>query len=377
MRLIMVARSENASLVAEMCKRGHEVLMPDATIGLFRQAGLPVKPISMPQDPNAIPGYLGLTMQEKIQCVASAAPQVIDAVTASKADAVIVWTDAPPMPRLMVLAARARAIPTFEITHGSFNTYRQGHFETESYVDYVLAPGQEEVDFRAFYGSKANVVVTGKPTLDWTATVDKMSARSTVMEQAGISRRPIVLYGMTWRHPFSTWERDKDLGESEVFSAHKMLLNVCKPYLIIKPHPVMANMAERVRAMCDEAGMTDYAVTTMPVSSVLPGCDLLVSHNSSLLVEAVLCDIPAVCFSFREWNDHRFHAGRGVECVERREDLLPAMARCLLDGEVKDRLAEERIAAKHYYNGLNDGHATERVVDTIEKLAAQRMEVCA
>ena len=377
MRLIIVARSENAGLVAEMCKRGHEVLMPDAIIGLFRQAGLPVQPINMPQDPNAIPGYLGLTMEQKIQCIVSAAPQVIDAVTASKADAVVVWTDAPPLPRLMVLAARARGIPTFEITHGSFNTYRQGHFETESYVDYVLAPGQEEVDFRAFYGSKANVVVTGKPTLDWTTTVDKPLIRSQLCEQAGITRRPIVMYGMTWRHPFSTWERDKDLGESEVFSAHKMLLNVCKPYLIIKPHPVMANMAERVRAMCDEAGMTDYAVSTMPVSSILPGCDLLVSHNSSLLVEGILCDIPSVCFSFREWNDHRFHSGKGVECIEKREDLLAAMARCLLDAPTKDRLAQERVAAKHYFNGPNDGHATERVLNTIEKLAVSRVEACA
>ena len=377
MRIVFAARLENAGLISEMLRRGHEVLIPDSQIAAFLQAGMAVKPIILPQDPNTIPGYLALTMEQKIQCVANAAPQVIDAITASGADAFVVWTDAPPLPRLMVLAAKARGIPTFEITHGSFNTYRQGHFEVESYVDYVLAPGQEEADFRAFYGSKAQVIITGKPTLDWTAMVDKPLVRGTLMEQADIRKRPIVLYGMTWRHPFSTWERDKDLGESEVFNAHKMLLNVCKPYLIIKPHPVMANMAERVRVMCDEAGMTDYAVTTMPVASILPACDLLVSHNSSLLVEGILCDIPAICFSFREWNDHRFHAGKGVECIERREDLLGSMARCLLDAPTKDRLASERVAAKHYYNGPNDGCATERVVTRIEELSARRMEVCA
>lgn len=380
MRIVFLARIENAGLISELLKRGHEVLIPDAQADGFRRAGLKVDEIALPQDPNAMVGYLSLPMERKIECIANAAPQVIDAITAAKPDAVVVWTDAPPLPRLVCIAARARGIPTFEITHGSFNTYRQGHFEVDSFADYTLAPGQEEADFRAFYKSDANVVVTGKPTLDWTATIDKSEARRQLVEASGISpKRPIILYGMTWRHQFSTWERDKDLGESEVFNAHKMLLNVCRPYLIIKPHPVMSQawVAERIKAQCDEAGMTDYAITTMPVSSILPACDLLVSHNSSLLVEGILCDIPSICFSFREWNDHKFHAGRGVECIERRDDLLGCMARCILDHATKLRLADERAAAKHYYNGPNDGQATQRVADTIEKLAASRMEVCA
>lgn len=380
MRIVFLARVENSGLIRELLNRGHEVLIPDAQVDIFRRAGLKVGEIRLPDDPNTLRGYLGLPVERKIECIANAAPQVIDAITSCKPDAVIVWTDAPPLPRLVCIAARARGIPTFEITHGSFNTYRQGHFETESYVDYVLAPGQEEVEFREFYGSSARVVVTGKPTLDWAATVDRAEARRQLVEASGISpKRPIILYGMTWRHPFSTWERDRDLGESDVFNAHKMLLNVCKPYLIIKPHPVMAQgwFAERLKAQCDEAGMTDYAVTTMPVSSILPACDLLVSHNSSLLVEGVLCDIPAICFSFREWNDHGFHSGKGVECIGKREELLGAMARCLLDRSTKDRLADERVAAKHYFNGPNDGKATERVAETIEKLASSRMEVCA
>lgn len=380
MRIVFLARLENGGLIHEMLERRHDVLIPDAQAEGFRRAGLKVGEIRLPQDPNAAQGYLGLPMERKIECIANAAPQVIDAITAAKTDAVVTWTDAPPLPRLVCIAARARGIPTFEITHGSFNTYRQGHFETESYVDYVLAPGQEEVEFRKFYDSSARVCVTGKPTLDWTAKADRAESRRQLVESAGISpKRPIILYGMTWRHPFSTWERDKDLGESDVFNAHKMLLNVCKPYLIIKPHPVMSQgwFAERLKAQCDEAGMTDYAITTMSAARLLPACDLVVSHKSSLLVESILCDIPTIGFSFREWNDHRFTPGKGIEWVERRDDLLGCMARCILDHATKRRLADERAAAKHYFNGPNDGKATRRVVDTIERLAVSRMEVCA
>lgn len=374
MRIVFAARQENAGVIKALLGRGHEVLIPDGQAASFQSIGLAVRPITLPSDPNTARSYQGLSMQDKVSCITNIAHQVIDSITAVKPDAVVVWTDAPPLPRIMVLAAKARGIPTFEVTHGSFNTYRQGHFECESYVDYVLAPGQEEVDFRAFYGGKAKVIVTGKPTYDWIPMADRDTCRAALDIPA---KRPVILYGMTWRHPFSTWERDRDLGDSEVFNAHKMLLSVCRPYLIIKPHPVMANMTERLRAQCDEAGMTDYAVTNMPVHAILPACDLVISHKSSLLVESVLCDIPAIGFSFREWNDHRFNAGRGIEWVEKRDDLLGCMARCILDHATKERLADERTAAKHYYNGPNDGHATERMVSTIEKLTTSRMEVCA
>lgn len=376
MRVMFLARHENAGLIKALLERGHQVYIPDAQAPAFRAQGLAVNDVALPDDPNTKAGYRRLPITEKIRCVAAIAPQVVDAVTRLRPDALLVWTDAPPLPRLAALAARARGIPTFEVTHGAFNTYRQGHFEYESYVDYVLAPGQEEADFRAFYGSSAHVVPVGKPTYDWIASVDKQRDRQLVAEGCGLpSRRPIVLYGMTWRHPFSTWERDGDLGEWDVFRAHSALIGICKPYLIVKPHPVMSRPedAQRIKRACEEAGLTEYAVTTLPVSSLLPACDLVVSHKSSLLVEAVLLDIPAVGFDFREWNDQRFYLGRGIEWVEQRDQLLAAMTRCLLDAPTKERLATERQSAKTYFNSANDGKATERCVSTIERLVAERM----
>ncbi len=302
--------------------------------------------------------------------------QVIDTLRIMEYDALIVWTDAIPTTRCAVLASRKRGIPTFEITHGAFNTYRQGHFECDSYVDAILAPGQEEADFRSFYGSAAQVLITGKPSFDWMAAMDNQAERARIKEQWGIpAHRPIVLYGMTWRHPFSTWERDGDRGEWDVYAAHANLLPICKPYLLVKPHYVFENkaMVEALHTELQQMGLVEYSVVTGPTRSILPACDLIVSHKSTLLVEGVLMDIPCVGFDFRERNDHAFYPDLGIEWCEKRADLLPTMTRCLLDATTKQRLADERMTAKTYFNGPNDGHAAERCVSSIERVHATRV----
>ena len=368
LRVLTLLRAENAGLTRELSRRGHEILAPESVA-----ADLGAQPIGWPTDPHAVPNYLHKPLKDKLDLLNSSLPEAIKAVReAGHLDALVVWTDATPMMRAAVLAAKQMGVPTFEVTHGALNTYRQGHFECESYVDHILAPGQEEADFRTFYGSDVDVIQTGKPSLDWIANTDIVSTRQAIREQLGLpDRRPIVIYGMTWRHPFSTWERDRDLGESDVARAHMALQHVCSPFLVIKPHYCMGSpaVAERVKQAWSEAGAVEFAVYNGPVRGLLPAADLVVSHKSSLLVEAVLLDIPAIGFDFRERNDFRFYPARGIEWVERRDDLLPAMLRCLLDRPTKNRLATERESAKHYFNGPNDGRATQRAADAIENLS--------
>src|SRR6185369_6390627 len=154
--------------------------------------------------------------------------------------------------------------------------------------------------------------------------------------------------------------------------AHMNMQAVCKPFTIIKPHYISASdgFVKDVAAWCDANGITDYAVTGMDVQALLPTVDLVVSHKSSLLVEAVLMDLPAVGFDFRERNDFDFYRSLGIEWVMRPADLSPVMTRCLLDKDTRDRLAHERERAKTYFNDACDGKATERVIAAIAQIAA-------
>lgn len=373
MRILALLRNEDLPLVEAMLEAGHEVVMPDDYAPAFR--GMPIETAIYPGNPDAIPGVLRDSIRNKVNAVAAVGPRVVDAVRRANPDAVVVWTDAPTLPRITVIAARHFGIPTFEVTHGAFNTYRQGHFECDSYVDTILAPGQEEADFRRFYGSKAEVIITGKPSFDWIAAADKQESRTQLMERFGITtKRPLVLYAMTWRHPFSTWERDTDLGERDVLQAHTDLLAVCNPFLVIKPHYCTASNQHiaRIHQLCAEAGVTDFGIAVGPTRDILPAFDMVVSHKSSMLVESVLLAIPAVGFDFRERNDFAFYQRRGIEWVSQRDKLRTAMAACLLDAQTKERLATERLTAQPYFNHLCDSGASERCVRQIEQIVARR-----
>lgn len=385
--ILACLRPENTILAAALVERGHSLwVAPRELMIRMRQMGICAQPIYCDDAGDvAIAELSGKTRSMLSEapdgpakdCILNRLEDVTEMVWSVQhlheqegLDAVLVWTDAPSQQRAAVLAAKVLGIPTFEITHGALNTYRQGHFECESHVDYILAPGQEEADFRAFYGNKAEVIVTGKPTFDWIVRCDGYHEKIAIREQLGIPfNRPIVLYGMTWRHPFSTWERDFDLGESTVLEAHMNLQASCKPYLVIKPHYIRSNReeCENITRWCESNGMVEYGVTSLDPRAILPAVDLVVSHKSSLLVEAVLMDIPAVGFDFRERNDFAFYQGRGIEWVSSRGSLLPAMARCLLDAPTRSRLSLERESAKHYFNGPNDGKAIERCIDAIEE----------
>lgn len=373
MRLIAIMRPENRSLVEAFLAAGHSVTVQEQVA-----SSMPTECESLPwpDERCGMQGFQSFSVVEKINANIPAMVQIIDTLNARDYDALIVWTDAIPTARCAVLASRKRGIPTFEVTHGAFNTYRQGHFECDSYVDVILAPGKEEADFRRFYGSAAEVIMTGKPSFDWMADIDMEAQRSVIRERWQIpERRPVILYAGTWRHPFSTWERDRDWGEWDVYSAHMNLLSICKPFLIVKPHYCTAGRGavEAIKHRMEQDGIVEYGIMTGPTRDILPAVDLVVSHKSTMLVESVLLDIPALGFDFRERNDFAFYPGLGIEWCDKRDRLLSAMGRCLLDSTTKDRLAMERVEAKHYFNGPHDGKAAERCVAAVERVVAGRV----
>lgn len=376
MNILAILRPENVSLARALLQRRHSLwVAPREVCILLRKIGYPCQPFEEEEvRPPAVTGTSGVVdtlIAERQESVVSMSRAVRLLHQKEGLDAVVVWTDAPAPQRAAVLTAKALGIPTFEVTHGAMNTYRQGHFECESHVDHILAPGKEEEDFRAFYGSKAQVHVAGKPSFDWMKEVNRPTIRASIREHLGLpDRRPLVLYGMTWRHPFSTWERDSDLGEKDVFEAHMNLQAMCAPYLVVKPHYARSSRQEieRLARYCEGNGIEEYAITGLDTAAILPAVDLVVSHKSSLLVEAVLMGIPALGFDFRERNDFAFYQGLGIEWVSRRSMLREAMSRCLLDRSTRERLARERENAAYYFNGPNDGRAAERCADILEAL---------
>jgi len=331
----------------------------DAAVS-FRKFNIPVQPVDLCGFAEAGPGLEG-----EIKAMAN----TIELLHAAEHfDALVVWTDAIPYTRAAVLTCKSLGVPTFELTHGFMNTYRQGHFECKSYVDHILSPGEEELDFRKFYGQSVEVIPCGKPQWDSVDAAYNEACRDAVRRRFGIpGGRPIILYGTTWRHQFSTWENDGGDISPEVFEAHMNLRTVCNPFLLIKPHYSVATtaMSKNLSEHLGTRGVTDFAVVNGDSRMFIPACDLLVSHKSSLLVEGVLMDKPTVGFDFRERNDFAFYEDKAIAWESDPKNLMYTMSAALLDGTVKARMTADRPKAKWYFNNACDGHAAQRCVDAI------------
>ena len=284
-------------------------------------------------------------------------------------DAVIVWTDATPTARALIFTAKHLGIPTFEARHGAWAHYIQGHFECESLVDTVFSTGEEDKLFLEFYGNKNDIVVTGKPQFDWPAMADKKLLRSIIKAHFKIpDDRPVIIYGTTWKHPFSYWEYQDDilLYLTSVLKAHMALQETCNPFLIIKLHPQTNLDLDKYREFCEAQGASEYAVTTGESSMMLPAADVLITHQSSLVSEAVIYHVPSIVFDYRDYNDHGMFKNRGLTFVDKPNKLAPAIAKLLLDDEYKSHIQQEMEDNTFFWVGLNDGKSSHRCCEVIE-----------
>lgn len=285
-------------------------------------------------------------------------------------DALVTWTDATPSERAAIFTCKHLGIPTFELRHGSWAHYLQGHFECESMVDTVLSPGDEDRLFLEFYGNKNDIVVTGKPQYDWTTMQDMQVIRQQAREKYNIpSDRPVIMYCTTWRHQFDYWEyTDPDPNNLRlVLQAHASLKQVCNPFLIVKLHPQMAGLMQQYRNFCEYHQATDYAITDADASIILPAADVVVSHQSSVISECVIYGIRSIVIEFRPYNDHGFFKGRGFVPCSQPSQLEVEIGRLLLDRAYKAKLDAEMTANKFFWAGPNDGMASERCCDVIEE----------
>lgn len=400
MNVYVNLKAENISLLREMQKRGWDIYTFKQLAALLGQRGMKVNSLDslvpetiIHQRQHFKPDLEGKMLVNGVDCWSKAQKLLlrtwndiadkicphVDRLRWMKdnigLDAVLVWTDAIPETRALILTAQELGVQTFEVRHGAWNTYKQGHFECESLVDTVLSHGKEDVDFLRFYGNKNEIVVTGKPSLDWFKNTDARMNRAAIKERFQLPPdRPIIVYGGTWRHRFSFWELEENesVGLTAIINAHKMLQDICNPFLVIKIHPQVGMLAVKYHQFCQKNFLSEYSLIDCDPHLILPAADVLVSHKSSLVPEAMLYRIPAVVFEYRGFNDLDFYENKGFLKVTDPSKLAENIASALLDSDVKNRLRKEQDTAVEFFLGPQDGMAAQRCCDIIHARVASR-----
>jgi len=162
----------------------------------------------------------------------------------------------------------------------------------------------------------------------------------------------------------------------------KMLAEALPPdaYLVCKLHPGFEE-----RAFCEamlSAGLPKDAFRVVgeaefTTGALLAGCDVAVSNERSMvLTDAIVMGTPSVAITHPEsplGSGDRNHAGkdfsRNCRVVATSAELRAALDSLLYDPAAKARLLAERQAYLDRFV-MGDGHATERVVALVEKLAS-------
>jgi hypothetical protein len=246
---------------------------------------------------------------------------------------------------------------------------------------YVVQNRTMRDDLERYHGIGADrVVVTGWPQTDIYHRQRTKEAYEALLGSFGLdpSRPLVVVMGNTPTNaPYEGRFVERLLGWWENADRGRFSL-------LFRPHPRDREWRERFAAALDrhdvhvqEPSFTDYE----QLATLLQHCDCVVANAGTILLEALVNDRPAVCVLYDEggppgesWalknvlGEHyrELAASSAFYRADRFEEVADGIERALANpGE----LAEERRRIAHGVVGEVDGHAAERVVEAIVRVA--------
>ncbi len=243
-----------------------------------------------------------------------------------KIDLVLICSDYDhSMRRSIVIEARKHCIKTVNIEHGNFSVL----FPAEIYAentgatihhasDYVIVDNAFELEF--FYGERrrterSQYLVKGTPV---DTNMVELSNRETAFQHLGLDpARPCITYLGTWWEGRSQSQLVRAQMEDALIVGE--FLNEFASYqiktgcqLIVKLHPAFsgpeqfADIKQLWNKKAEQLGCTVALVKTDQLMEILSITDVLVIHgNSSLLWDALLAKIPAICY-YGPWFQEQF-----------------------------------------------------------------------
>jgi len=148
--------------------------------------------------------------------------------------------------------------------------------------------------------------------------------------------------------------------------------------LVIKLHPSDSPTNIRLYRTLVQAGDDRVQVVphgTLPLDELLSSCDLMVTRDSTVVLEANLLDKPVITINLSEWDEELPYAATGGALgVYNYEDIGPAIKAVLQDETVRRRLAQTRPDFLLEHTGPRDGRATERIAAIIMQWARGRRQ---
>ena len=269
---------------------------------------------------------------------------------------------------------RRRGIPVCVLSHGVNlpNAYTVTR-ETAN-VDFLMVFGERGVEPYVDRGfPRDRIFVTGNPAWDALPAriAQRESVRKQLFEQCGFRPgRPVVTLATTWAAKLSALSDAKIYERTlhSFFAACRILDDRGTPVnIVVKDRPTNAYGKSDSERIASEAGVDGYYYVTGDLAFFLMASDVMVGHETSAFVEAMMTGVPAINL----WTPLTWVAGPSLE----REDGIPllrwdapdavadALGEILTSGAARAELINVMQARLPRFHLAMDGRAAQRCAD--------------
>lgn len=226
--------------------------------------------------------------------------------------------------------------------------------------------GKVDKDLLIQQGVKSSsIIVTGDPHLDAIYKLKTQDKRKDVTNKLNIQAHSkiILLLIQDWVEVHLWSANQRQVFLSGVLNVMRNLAN-CTPVLKLHPHQSL----KAYQGLLQQLSLDDILIVQneVPLHDLLATCDVAIGVYSTTLFEAMVFDKPVIVVNLFKEPDYMGYIASGAAiCVERDEDLAPAIHSALYDEQVRGTLDENRKKFLYEHTYIQDGQATKRVADLI------------
>jgi hypothetical protein len=297
-------------------------------------------------------------------------------VEKEKPDLILVSSEYGIFEKSLVVAGKLQGVPTLAIQHGNIGPLHKGYIYSQNSMSLsgsIEAPYCPIPDETAVYGPyyydmltkmsaypPSSVVITGQPRYDVLAMADRVYSKKEFCDRLNLdSQKKIVLVGT------------ENIGITEGRTFLRSVLKALKDFqdleVVVKPHP--GERGEWYKDVLEEEGVRAVVLSKdADTFEALYICDLFLTGFSTIATEGIILGKVGVTLHMGEGEDPTPYYKEVTLRVSSEADLIPAIKKALYDKKTREKIKAEgkRFVYAHAYK--QDGKATERLVDLIERM---------
>ena len=238
---------------------------------------------------------------------------------------VVVATNSPKTEKAMILQARKHGIPAVCIIDLFDSTEFNDRLGQEAYADRLCVLTQEVKEMLKKYGRKdSELAVTGNPAFDQLAHLDLKKLGAEYKKKNQLEGKKVILWGK------QTFAADMGLYPE----IDKLLLNYAESrpgtHILFRPHP---NDTTDYGDLPPWASLSKEPASEVP--AILQASDLVVSMNSTIVMEAALLQRPVATMEMAESCKACSFASIGASVAVNSMEDFSAVADGILAGDYK------------------------------------------